>query len=144
MRSASLGTLFFAALATVSSCAWAQEQPPQSSFTALLAKDYEVKSVTLVPLDVAKRATESVKTDTILVTLQNKQSVAVCYIAFANWAFEVADQEEALGVHFDTIVVCTVTCSSVAPAAARARRFPATTTPRAAGRTSRTITTPRG
>lgn len=87
MRSASLGTLFFAALATVSSCAWAQEQPPQSSFTALLAKDYEVKSVTLVPLDVAKRATESVKTDTILVTLQNKQSVAVCYIAFANWAF---------------------------------------------------------
>ena len=31
---------------------------------------------------------------------------------FANWAFEVAEQEEALGVHFDTIVVCTVTCST--------------------------------
>jgi hypothetical protein len=63
------------------------QQPQQSSFTALLAKDYEVKAVTLVPLEVAKRATESVKTDTVVVTLQNKQSVAVCYIAFANWAF---------------------------------------------------------
>jgi len=33
-------------------------------------------------------------------------------VRFANWAFEVAEQEEALGVHFDTIVVCTVTCST--------------------------------
>ena len=33
-------------------------------------------------------------------------------VGFANWAFEVAEQEEALGVHFDTIVVCTVTCST--------------------------------
>ena len=33
-------------------------------------------------------------------------------IGFANWAFEVAEQEKALGVHFDTIVVCTVTCST--------------------------------
>jgi hypothetical protein len=89
MRSTGLGTLLVAALGLASSSgAWAQDQPPlQSSFTALLSKDYEVKSVTLVPLEVAKRATESVKTDTVIVTLQNKQSVAVCYIAFANWAF---------------------------------------------------------
>ena len=88
MRSTGLGTLLVAALGLASSGAWAQDQPPlQSSFTALLSKDYEVKSVTLVPLEVAKRATESVKTDTVIVTLQNKQSVAVCYIAFANWAF---------------------------------------------------------
>ena len=33
-------------------------------------------------------------------------------VGFANWAFEVAEQEKALGVHFDTIVVCTVTCST--------------------------------
>ncbi len=33
-------------------------------------------------------------------------------VGFANWAFEVAEQERALGVHFDTIVVCTVTCST--------------------------------
>jgi 1-aminocyclopropane-1-carboxylate deaminase len=33
-------------------------------------------------------------------------------LGFANWAFEVADQERALGVHFDTIVVCTVTGST--------------------------------
>lgn len=33
-------------------------------------------------------------------------------VGFANWAFEVAEQEKALGVTFDTIVVCTVTCST--------------------------------
>ena len=33
-------------------------------------------------------------------------------LGFASWAFEVAEQEEALGVHFDTIVVCTVTGST--------------------------------
>jgi 1-aminocyclopropane-1-carboxylate deaminase len=33
-------------------------------------------------------------------------------LGFANWAFEVADQEKALGVTFDTIIVCTVTGSS--------------------------------
>lgn len=87
MRSAGLGTLLVAAFCLASTAAGAQDLPLQSSFTSLLAKDYEVKSVTLVPLEVAKRATESVKTDTVIVTLQSKQSVAVCYIAFANWAF---------------------------------------------------------
>ena len=33
-------------------------------------------------------------------------------LGFANWAFEVAAQEEELGVFFDTIVVCTVTGST--------------------------------
>ena len=33
-------------------------------------------------------------------------------VGFANWAFEVAEQEKALGILFDTIVVCTVTCST--------------------------------
>lgn len=33
-------------------------------------------------------------------------------LGFANWAFEVAEQERGLGVHFDTIVVCTVTGST--------------------------------
>lgn len=33
-------------------------------------------------------------------------------VGFANWAFEVAEQEKALGVTFDTVVVCTVTCST--------------------------------
>src|SRR6478735_11487195 len=33
-------------------------------------------------------------------------------VRFANYAFELAAQEKALGVHFDTIVVCTVTCST--------------------------------
>ncbi len=33
-------------------------------------------------------------------------------LGFANWAFEVAEQEKALGVRFDTVVVCTVTGST--------------------------------
>ena len=33
-------------------------------------------------------------------------------LGFANWAYEVQQQEEELGVFFDTIVVCTVTGSS--------------------------------
>jgi 1-aminocyclopropane-1-carboxylate deaminase len=33
-------------------------------------------------------------------------------LGFANWAFEVAEQEQSLGVFFDTIVVCTVTGST--------------------------------
>ncbi len=33
-------------------------------------------------------------------------------LGFASWAFEVAEQERALGVHFDTVVVCTVTGST--------------------------------
>ena len=33
-------------------------------------------------------------------------------LGFAQWAFEVAEQERALGVHFDTVVVCTVTGST--------------------------------
>jgi 1-aminocyclopropane-1-carboxylate deaminase len=33
-------------------------------------------------------------------------------LGFANWAFEVAEQEERLGVYFDTIIACTVTGST--------------------------------
>ena len=35
-------------------------------------------------------------------------------LGFANWAFEVAEQERQLGVFFDTIIVCTVTGSTQA------------------------------
>jgi hypothetical protein len=84
MRSAGLGLIFAAAAGLASAGASAEEQ---SSFTALVAKGFEVKSVVLVPLEVAKRVTDTVKTDNVIVTLQNKESVAVCYVAFANWAF---------------------------------------------------------
>ena len=33
-------------------------------------------------------------------------------LGFANWAYEVAEQESALGLFFDTIIVCTVTTST--------------------------------
>lgn len=35
-------------------------------------------------------------------------------LGFAGWAFEVAEQEKALGVFFDTVVVCSVTGSTQA------------------------------
>ncbi|CAM02059.1 1-aminocyclopropane-1-carboxylate deaminase [Saccharopolyspora erythraea NRRL 2338] len=35
-------------------------------------------------------------------------------LGFANWAFEVAEQERQLGVFFDTVVVCSVTGSTQA------------------------------
>jgi 1-aminocyclopropane-1-carboxylate deaminase len=33
-------------------------------------------------------------------------------LGFANWAYEVAEQERQLGVFFDTVIVCTVTGST--------------------------------
>jgi 1-aminocyclopropane-1-carboxylate deaminase/D-cysteine desulfhydrase-like pyridoxal-dependent ACC family enzyme len=33
-------------------------------------------------------------------------------LGFANWAFEVAEQEKQLGIFFGTIIVCTVTGST--------------------------------
>jgi hypothetical protein len=84
MRGAGLGTLLFAVASMLCASALAEDQ---KSFSALIAKGFEVKSVVVFPVDMAKRASENVTTDTVLVTLQNKKSVAVCYIAFANWAF---------------------------------------------------------
>ncbi|MBA2125469.1 hypothetical protein DLM45_04420 [Hyphomicrobium methylovorum] len=118
MRSAALGLLTFAAIGLAASHAMADDQ--QASFTSLIAKDYEVRSVTLVPLEVAKRATESVKTDTVIVTMQNKQSVAVCYIAFANWAFMNKTS-------LDTSTLCEVRDGTPAPADTSSP--PASTTP---------------
>lgn len=123
MRSAGLGTLLVAAVSLASSAASAQDQSLlQSSFTSLLAKDYEIKSVTLVPLEVAKRATELVKTDTVIVTLQNKQSVAVCYIAFANWAFMNKTS-------LDTPTLCEVREGAVAEPQSTSNPPPPGTTP---------------
>ncbi|MFT3731974.1 MAG: hypothetical protein QM780_11230 [Hyphomicrobium sp.] len=87
----------------------------QSSFTELVGKGFEVKSVTLIPLEVAKRVTEKVKTDNVIVTLQKQEAVAVCYIAFANWAFMNKTS-------LDSPTLCEVRAStteeSAAPAAA--------------------------
>ncbi len=85
MRSIRFG-LMFATAALISVPASADDRL-QSSFTALVGKGFEVKSVTLIPLDVAKRVTDKVRTDNVVVTLQKQETVAVCYIAFANWAF---------------------------------------------------------
>lgn len=114
MRSISLGLAFATAAALISAPASADERL-QSSFTALVGKGYEVKSVTLIPLEVAKRVTEKVKTDNVVVTLQKQETVAVCYIAFANWAF----MNKA---SLDSATLCEVRSSpteaSAAPAAA--------------------------
>ncbi len=86
MRSISFGLMFATAAALISAPASADDRL-QSSFTTLVGNGFEVKSVTLIPLDVAKRVTEKVRTDNVVVTLQKQETVAVCYIAFANWAF---------------------------------------------------------
>lgn len=86
MRNIGLGLVFATAAALISAPASADDRL-QSSFTALVGKGFEVKSVTLIPLEVAKRVTEKVKTDNVIVTLQKQETVAVCYVAFANWAF---------------------------------------------------------
>ena len=133
MRSISLGLAFATAAALISAPASADERL-QSSFTALVGKGYEVKSVTLIPLEVAKRVTEKVKTDNVIVTLQKQETVAVCYIAFANWAF----MKKA---SLDSSTLCEVRSSpteeSAAPAAAPSEpAAPAeATTPPASGTT---------
>ena len=86
MRSIGLGLVFATSMGLVSATASADDRL-QSSFTGLVAKGFEVKSVTLIPLDVAKRVTDKVRTDNVVVTLQKNEAVAVCYVAFANWAF---------------------------------------------------------
>jgi hypothetical protein len=86
MRSIGLGLVFATAMGLVSATASA-DNGLQSSFTGLVAKGFEVKSVTLIPLEVAKRVTDKVRTDNVIVTLQKDETVAVCYVAFANWAF---------------------------------------------------------
>ncbi len=86
MRSLKLGLLFATAAAFISTSASADDRL-QSSFTNLLARGFQIKSVTLIPLEVAKRVTDKVRTDNVIVTLQKEEAAAVCYVAFANWAF---------------------------------------------------------
>ncbi|MET8220521.1 1-aminocyclopropane-1-carboxylate deaminase [Streptomyces hirsutus] len=55
-------------------------------------------------------------------------------LGFANWAYEVAEQEEELGVFFDTVIVCSVTGSTQAGMVAGFRALQ-----EAGGRTRRVI-----
>lgn len=57
----------------------------QQSFTSLISGGFEVKSVLFVPLDIAKKVSPDAASDTVVVTLQGKTSVAVCYLALTNW-----------------------------------------------------------
>ena len=59
--------------------------PETKAFNALVAEGYEVKAVTLVPLEVAKREQANLNADAVAVTLQKGGSVAVCYFGFGNW-----------------------------------------------------------
>lgn len=125
MRSFSLG-LAFATAAALTSAPAAADDRLQSSFTALVGKGFDVKSVTLIPLEVAKRVTEKVRTDNVIVTLQKGETVAVCYIAFANWAFMNKSS-------LDSPTLCEVRASpteeSAAPAPAADAPSTATSTP---------------
>lgn len=106
-----IAAITFAAIGGSFSTQASADERMQSSFTALLSEGFEVKSVTLIPLEVAKRVTEKVKTDNVVVTLQNKDAVAVCYVAFANWAF----MNKA---SLDSATLCEVRSAAVAESAA--------------------------
>lgn len=56
-----------------------------SSFNELVSTGYEIKTVTLIPIEVAKREQADVGTDTVAVTLQKGGSIAVCYFSLGNW-----------------------------------------------------------
>ncbi|WP_045835313.1 hypothetical protein [Hyphomicrobium sp. 99] len=119
MRSIGPGLVFAAIMGLLPVTASADERM-QSSFTSLVAKGFEVKSVTLIPLDVAKRVTEKVKTDNVIVTLQNREAVAVCYVAFANWAFMNKTS-------LDSSTLCEVRSAATQESAAAPSSAPSTT-----------------
>jgi hypothetical protein len=73
-----------AALAAVVAAGAAQAQE-QQSFRSLISNGYEIKAVTVVPHEIAKRYADSTTTDTVLVTLQRQRNVAVCYFGFGSW-----------------------------------------------------------
>ena len=60
-------------------------QSQTNSFSALTGQGYEIKAVTLVPLEVAQRGDASITSDTVAITLQKDASTAVCYFSWANW-----------------------------------------------------------
>jgi len=65
----------------------------RTSFRALIGQGFEIKVVTLVPLESASRVDQAVNYDTTFVTLQKGHSVAVCYFSLANW---IALNEDSL------------------------------------------------
>lgn len=81
------GRLISAAAALVMAAAAAQPALAQDtqSFKALATQGFEVKSVALVPVDVAKRLNEANRDDSVVVTLQKGNAVATCFYAVANW-----------------------------------------------------------
>jgi hypothetical protein len=63
----------------------------QAAFADLTSQGYEIKAVTLLPLDAAQRVDHNVTFDTVLVTLQKSASVAVCEFPLVNWINMKAD-----------------------------------------------------
>lgn len=82
MRTA--GILIAGLIAALAAAAPVQAEG-QQSFSSLLSGGYEVRSVLFVPLDVAKKVSPDAASDTVVVTLQGKTNVAVCYMALTNW-----------------------------------------------------------
>ena len=79
-RAVVLVVLFCAALA-----ARAQAAEGAQSFKSLTAQGFEIKSVTLVPMEIAQRGNSAVNYDTVFVTLQKGAVIAVCYYSMVDW-----------------------------------------------------------
>lgn len=79
-RAMVLGVLFCAALVVRAEAAEGTQ-----SFKSLAADGYEIKAVSLVPMEIAVRGNSTNNFDTAFVTMQKGTSVAVCYFGFGNW-----------------------------------------------------------
>jgi hypothetical protein len=55
------------------------------SLTSLTGQAFEIKAVTLVPMESAQRGNSTVNYDTVIVTLQKGARVAVCYFSMVDW-----------------------------------------------------------
>ena len=81
LRAAAVSVALLATAATF----FAANAAGTAAFRTLVGQGYEIKAVTLVPVEVVKRDDPTYNADTVVVTLQKGGSVAACYFSFASW-----------------------------------------------------------
>jgi hypothetical protein len=77
--------LLLSVFLTLSIVAPARAADDTQSFRALTGQGFEIKAVTLVPLEAAQRGNSAVNYDTVFITLQKGAAIAVCYYSMVNW-----------------------------------------------------------
>jgi 1-aminocyclopropane-1-carboxylate deaminase len=93
-------------------------------------------------VDARRSPTSSRRAASPMAPPREPRNTASAASAFAYWAYKVAEQEEQLGVFFDTIIVCTVTGSTHAGMIAGLRCTRGRRTPTATGARHRRVGDP--